>query len=471
MSTERSDNDVTGTRRRRSPFAVASVAAAVLLAGGGGAYWAAAASGGGGDSPDSTPAAGTGGTPPALVLDGPGDGTSRGIAPGEPDPTGGGVVYRAAGPLPDGPGRAAVRHARGTVSADEVARLARALDVAGTPVRSGTDWTVGSGGDGSGPFLRVGQQAPGTWTFARHGSGGTDNCRKGPTCSSGELAGTPVSEQAAKSVAAPVLKALGQGDASLDAGQLMGGVRVVNADPKADGLPTYGWSTGVQVGPGGDVVGGSGQLKGLTKGAEYPVISAGDALKQLNGRDRRGGHVEIGGCATPVPDSSDLKAPRTPCAPRTGTTTVTIDKAVFGLSAQYANGQRVLVPSWLFSTRPVAGGPGSTIAQVAVDPASLVMPGPPAKASPAAPQSRVTSYGVEGRTLTVTFWGGVCDTYRASAVEDDDTVRVTVTKSPSQTKRACVMIAKQLTRPVTLDAPLGDRKVVDAASGSAVPLA
>lgn len=111
MSTERPDNDVT-TTRRRSPLVAASVAAAVLLAGGGGAYWAATAADGGDDTRST--ASGGGSTPPPLALDDAGTPTApsrEGIAPGEPDPHGGRLVYRASGKLPDAPEKAAVQRA------------------------------------------------------------------------------------------------------------------------------------------------------------------------------------------------------------------------------------------------------------------------------------------------------------------------------------------------------------------------
>lgn len=181
MSTERPENDVTGPRRRRSPLAVASVAAAVLLTGGGAAYWASTASGDGGT--DAGRAAAGDSAPPLLALDR-ADSPSAppGIAPGEPDPHGGGTVYRASGELPDGPDEAAVHRATGTVTSAEVARLAKALGLAGTPRADGTAWKVGSDGDGSGPFLRVTKQAPGTWTFARYAAGGSDACESAKAC-------------------------------------------------------------------------------------------------------------------------------------------------------------------------------------------------------------------------------------------------------------------------------------------------
>lgn len=487
MSTERPDNDVTRPRRR-SPLAVASVAAAVLLAGGGGAYWAATAADGG--SAKGSAADGSGGTPPPLSLDEPAGGPAtpsprpsaptRGIAPGEPDPHGGRLVYRASGALPDGPDKAAVQRAGGTVSASEVVRLAKALGVQGTPRAEGTSWKVGSDGDGSGPVLRVTKQAPGTWTFARYGSGGTDNCGSETVCSSKNVApggsGAPVSEKAAKAAAVPVLKAVGQDDAALDARQLMGSVRVVNADPVVGGLPTYGWATGIQVGPEGEVIGGSGQLKGLEKGADYPVISAAEALKQLNAAQPPSSG-RTGDCATPAPLGNGEKPSRTGCGKRTGaepsTTTVTVDKATFGLAAQYVDGKQSLVPSWIFTVRPGAAGTGDTVTQVAVDPAYLTKDAPSEKTPDSGGTTKsggtITSYSADGRTLSVTFWGGVCSTYAARASEDGGAVRVSVTESKPDTGKVCIAIAKELTRTVTLDQPLGERNVVDAASGTVVP--
>ena len=470
MSTERPDNDVT-TTRRRSPLVAASVAAAVLLAGGGGAYWAATAADGG-DGSRSAAADGDR-TPPPLALDGTGapNAPSReGIAPGEPDPHGGRLVYRASGKLPDGPDEAAVQRAEGPVTAAEVTRLAKALGLAGTPRSEAASWKVGSDGDGSGPVLRVEKQAPGSWTFTRYGTGSTDNCKKGAVCSVAPGgSGQPVDEKAAKAAAAPVLKATGQDGAALDARQLMGSARVVNADPVVDGLPTYGWATGIQVGSDGQVTGGSGKLKALDKGDVYPVISAAEALNRLNAAQPPAG--EIGGCASPAPLSDGSG-----CGAKTGAerpaTTVTVERAVFGLAVHTAGGEQLLVPSWIFSVKP-AGGVGDTVTQVAVDPKYLTRepaPGTSPDGDGTTKARAVQSYSADGRTLSVTFWGGVCSTYTASAREDGDAVRVTVTEKKDPGK-VCVMIAKELTRTVTLERPLDGRKVVDEASGSLVPRA
>lgn len=326
--------------------------------------------------------------------------------------------------------------------------------------------------DGPGALLKVTKQAPGTWTFAR--TTPPKPCESGTMCSNGasEPGGDPVSEKAAKAAAVPVLKAAGQDDATLNAGQLMGDVRVVNADPKIDGLPTYGWSTGVQVGPDGEVTGGSGHLKALEKGDTYPAVGADEALKQLNAESRGKGDAarDIGGCATPVPLEGEPKPSDPQCVPSNGKRAPveqTVEDAVFGLALNYVDGRQTLVPSWLFTVRQAPGGPENTVTQVAVDPKFIEKPDAPTPSG----DRKVTSYGADGRTLEVTFWGGVCSTYTASAEESAGQVRISVTEKPQEGKKACIMIAKELTRTVTLEKPLGDRTVIDAASGGAVPRA
>ncbi|WP_235023714.1 hypothetical protein [Streptomyces sp. WAC05374] len=468
-------------RRRRSPLAVASVAAAVLLAGGGGAYFATVASEG--EDRGGVPAAG-GTQPPPLALDGHtergGPGGGPGIAPGEPDP--GGVVYRASGPLPEGPDSAHVYRPEGTVGADEVARLAKALGVAGTPKAAGSAWKVGPDKDGSGATLHVERQAPGTWTFGT-APAGSDNCLKGKECPSTgattpeRLSGAPVSEAAAKKAAAPVLEALGQRDAELDATQVMGPVRVVNADPVVGGLPTYGWSTGIQVGADGSVTGGSGRLKAPAESHAYPVIGAAEALKLLNGGSG-GARPSIGGCATPAPLEDSGTKPVAPCkTPGEGSReTVTVSGAVFGLAAHYTAGRPALVPSWLFEVAPEGDARPFTVTYPAVAPRHLAPAPPPAKPEPPEPSPgtgkaprQVESYGLDGRILTARFWGGVCSKYTVEAEESGTQVKLTVVEKPIEPGRVCVLIAKELTGTVTLDRPLGDRQVVDAASGERVP--
>ncbi|CAM5232177.1 Large membrane protein OS=Streptomyces alboniger OX=132473 GN=CP975_09495 PE=4 SV=1 [Streptomyces alboniger] len=380
-----------------------------------------------------------------------------------------------------------MHYARGEVTRAEVAALAEALGVSGTPTLRDGAWKVTPDKDGSGPSLQVNKQAPGTWTYTGHGTGGTDDCPKGKPCSAtsaapdGEL-GDAVGERAAKDAAAPVLKALGQDDAKLDARQLMGAVRVVNADPKVDGLPTYGWSTGIQVGSDGEVVGGSGRLKAPVKGAEYPVIGAAETLDRLNSKGGSGGGG-IAGCATPVPHADDStktegggtkQAPCTPSPTPPKPQPIAVSGATFGLAAHFVDGRQALVPSWLFEVKPEGAEESFTVTHPAVAPKYLTSPtragtpeptGKPERGDGAA---RIESYRADGTSLTVNFWGGACSEYSASASEDGDRVRVTVSEQQQEGK-VCVMMAKEMRDTVTLDEPLGDREVVDTAGGKVRP--
>ncbi|CAM5363905.1 hypothetical protein [Streptomyces griseomycini] len=460
--------------RRRSPALIASVAAAVLLVGGGGAWLAGAAGDSGGRT---APGANGDATPPPLALDGHSEGGSPGIAPGEPNPYG--ATYRADGTLPDGPGSAPVYRAGGQITREQVAALAKALGIDGRPVAEGGSWRIG-GRDGSGPGLRVDRQAPGTWTFSRYAPG-TDNC-KGATCKAPSAGGPAVSEEAAKKAAAPVLKAVGQDDAKLDAGQVTGGGRVVNADPEIGGLPTHGWTTGVVVGATGEVVGGSGRLSKPVKGDTYPVVSAEEALDLMNAAPGAGRRAGTGGCATPVP--LEEQGRQEPCGAVTtppGKGALTVEKAVFGLAAHAVDGRPALVPSWLFEARPEGAKDALTVTYPAVDPEYLAprdrsgrpspeptVPGDGPTGTPATRNVAVEGYTAEGTELTVGFTGGVCAAYGTTVSESADRVTVTVTET-QRTDKVCILIAKQYRQTVQLEEPLGDREVVGA-DGEPIPL-
>ncbi|MFJ4470628.1 hypothetical protein ACIP2X_24550, partial [Streptomyces sp. NPDC089424] len=457
--------------RRRSPAVVASVAAAVLLAGGGGAYLAASAAGGSGSGAPARSA-----TPPPLALDGYSSGGDKGIAPGEPVPNG--VTYRADGALPEGPGSAAVHWPRGEVTEEDVVRLAGALGLDGKPVAEGGAWRIG-GGDGQGPRLQVNREAPGTWTFHRH-SPGTDNCRSTTVCAKAPATGTdvPVGEETARKAAAPVLKAVGQDSAKVDADLVLGARRVVNADPVVGGLPTYGWPTGVTVGAQGEVVAANGQLTAPDKGDTYPVLSAERTLELLNGAQDTAPRAGIGGCADPVPLEGEQ--PAAPCeeapssAPREP---IAVEDAVFGLASHSVGTRPALVPAWLFEVRAPGAQDSHTVAYPAIDPKYLSPAPPEGRPSPGPSEPgdgtgtrdvRVEGYTAEGRELTVRFTGGVCADYTAKAVEAPGRVTVTVTEKPWKDK-VCILIAKVQHRTVQLAEPLGDRKVVGT-DGKAVPL-
>lgn len=462
--------------RRRSPVLIASVAAAVLLVGGGGAYLTSSTVGGSGGGAGAGSPSGDG-TPAALLLDGYSTGTgtpeggTSGIAPGEPNPYG--VTYKAAGTLPDGPGSAPVYWAKGEVTKDEVARLAKALGAEGTPVVDGEAWKVGAGNDGSGPVLRVNRQAPGMWTFTRYAPG-TDNCTAGTDkCTATPLAGsgTPVSEAAARKAAAPVLEAVGQDGARVDASQVMGSQRVVNADPVFGELPTYGWTTGISVDAQGAVVGGNGQLEPPVKGDTYPLLSAREALDALNAAPGTDHRMGIGGCASPVPLKDRLESPCGASTAAPQAQTATVEDAVLGLAPHTSGGRQVLVPSWLFDVRAAGVAGGYTVTQPAVEPAylkSAATPTPSPTASSGTRDVKVDGYTAEGDGLVVSFTGGVCGDYKATATESGDEVKVTVTETPWKDK-VCILIAKEYHQSVHLNESLGSRKVVGS-DGAAIPV-
>ncbi|PZH15968.1 hypothetical protein C1I97_07410 [Streptomyces sp. NTH33] len=273
---------------------------------------------------------------------------------------------------------------------------------------------------------------------------------------------------AARKAAVPVLKALGQDDAKVDASQVMGEQRAVNADPVVGGLPTYGWTTGLIIGRQGEVAGGSGRLKAPVKGDTYPVLSARRTLELMNAAPRTGHRVDIGGCASPVPLEDHAEAPcgTDAAAPAPAQEdALTIGKAVFGLASHPSDGRQTLVPSWLFEVRAPGGqGDPFTVAYPAVDPEYLTSSAPtPAPGGSGGPLVRrdvkATGYSTEGDELTVRFDGGVCEKYRASVKEDSGRVTVTVTET-SRRGQVCIKIAKVYHETVRLDRPLGDRKVV-----------
>ncbi|MEU9176897.1 hypothetical protein AB0C90_08605 [Streptomyces sp. NPDC048550] len=480
MTSEQPDTS-RGTRRRPA-WAIGSIAAAVLLAGGGTAYWASTAYGDGkpgGRTGDSTASA-------PRVAPSP---SGPGIAPGEPDPHGSGVTYRADIALPEAPATAPAFAATGEVTSEEVARLATALGIPGTPRLSGEVWQAGETADGAGPRLTVNRKAPGTWNFSRfQGTGGAgDDCKRGKdTCGpatlpqgaqeadgAGGKGGTPVSEEAAKAAAAPVLAAAGQGGAKLDARLVQGAVRVVAADPVIDGLPTQGWSTKVSVGADSQVVAGSGELKAPVRAADQPVVGAVEALARLNRSSAGSGGTDPGpsGCATSVPLTPDTPvgpSDTLPCNPEPRPMkpprTETVKGAVLGLAPGTVDGARGLVPAWLFEVAGSDGGPGRTVVQPAGENGST---------APSAPKGGKTvpgfSYKEADKKLTVNFWGGVCSTYALEAREEAGSVMVKITDTPNEPGRSCIMIAQDMTVSTTLQQPLGERKVVDVTSGKPLP--
>lgn len=115
-----------------------------------------------------------------------------------------------------------------------------------------------------------------------------------------------------------------------------------------------------------------------------------------------------------------------------------------------------------------AGGePGSAASEMpSVNPGAE--PDPGGSPEPDEPVSQFTSVTplADGRSVEVTFWGGVeaCYDYTVTASETAETVVLTRTER-FRGKGACIDLAVEHSRTVALDAPLAGRSVVDALSG------
>ncbi|MGV9316771.1 hypothetical protein ACWDR0_32020 [Streptomyces sp. NPDC003691] len=497
--------------RRRFPL-VASVVAAVLVVGGGGTWLAAAGQEGGSGGRDTAGESGPGGQLPKLPVSS-ALSPAAGIAPGEPHPAGG-ILERGPGvTFPGAPAKAPVHRADDGPAAADAARAAKAFGLPGPDRTSGGGWRSGPDADGTGPALQVSAKAPGAWSYGAYaGTAQTDNCAKKADFCSGPYvppvqegvtgSAVPVPEARARQVVAPVLKALGLGDAVVDARQTAGPTRVVTADPRLGGVRTHDYATVFHIGPDGRIVQANGFLSVPVKGKAYPLIAADAALKDANAAALGSGAGQDGpaACATAMPldgavEPGPGEQPKTAdCAPaRPSGARLPVTGAALGLTAVHGTDRVTFVPAWLFSVAPGGGkGAGFTLAAPAVEPRYLedgpaapgeVPPAPPAEdpSAPTAPAptvppttvpapggSAVDSYRADGRTLALTFYGGVCEKYGAKAVESGGTVKVTVRGDGPEPGRVCIAIAKKQTVEVVLDAPLGDRKVVDASTGSAV---
>ncbi|WP_369207728.1 hypothetical protein [Streptomyces sp. PU-14G] len=473
MSTDQSPQkeDRPAPRSRRRQLAVVSVAAAVLVAGGGGAYWASTASS---DDADGSDSAAPAGNPPKLALDGTAASAheDEGIAPGEPmGPRG----YRAEGELPGGPDSAAVRTTGHEVRKAQVAKLAEALEIKGAVKADDGRWRAGGSRQGKGPRLTVDRgEDGGAWTY-QNGDTVPLDADASPEADPAPD-GKPLSPKEAKDAVRPALRALGLGDAGLDAGSSVGGTRTVTASPKVDGLPTHGWDSTFVVDDDGAVTRAQGSWNRTGKGETYPVMSATATLDQLNKASQsRGGH----GAGAGKKDE--------PTA---------VGDATFGLSLERSHGEPLLVPAWIYEVKRPGGG-DMEVTHPALDPKYLKpaetsghQPSQPGKGSshPGREEGEgdpgkgdlgtgagkgsaqaVESYSAEGRTLKLRFWGGVCDTYKATADESGSSVKVKIDAKPKKKDRVCVKIAKRQTVEVELDKKLGDRTVVDARDGEKLP--
>ncbi|MCU1601702.1 MAG: Large rane protein [Frankiales bacterium] len=252
-------------------------------------------------------------------------------------------------------------------------------------------------------------------------------------------------------------------DATVHTGPYGGDAVIETA--KLDGRTVSGLTNGVTVGQDGKVNGGSGFLGTPAADDSYPVISAQDAYDELPAL----AHPDI--CQLPPDGSSGCVEPAK----------THITGAELGLSLQYTtDGGAVLVPSWLFATqhgfvsavaieKQYRGGGDKPVDPPATN-GTDVAPASAAREQVAVQAARA---GATSKALVVTYEDGGCghQNLTAQAKEDDKTVYVDLEADPQAQGVACTTDSRPKDVTLDLQAPLGDRTVIDASTGKAVPLA
>jgi hypothetical protein len=279
-----------------------------------------------------------------------------------------------------------------------------------------------------------------------------------------------------RTAAEPVFAALGLdvADARIES-WAYGGSATVRAT--VGGLEVAGMQTSVQVDRDGTVQGGGGFLATPDKGDSYPLVTAQDAYDELPpmmtamlcpvGPDGKG-------CGTPQP--------------------VEITGAHLGLMlSALVDGGQALVPAWLFEAK----GWTEPIAVVAVqkqylpeptpepstkpepgastEPGGAVPPVPPASADPGTAREPVhvdKAYAGKGNALVAVYGDSsscVHENVTGVAKESADTVWVLVEADAFPPNTACTEDYRAVEVTVTLQAPLGDRQVVDITTNKPVP--
>lgn len=300
------------------------------------------------------------------------------------NPSGSG--WRLEGTLPDGPSAARVHLLpAGPATRAFVSALARALGMSGEPQHLNGGWYLVSGTT----ELSVSELAGRHWTYSNHGciAGPVLDPQMGTACavaksappipvtpaSSGVKSPStalspvpvaepqPVPENIARSVARPVLEAVG---VNPDAARVetAGGQRSVVFSPEVAGATVLGLETRVAVDEHAQIVDATGWLATPTAGATYPLVNARQAYDQL--RQQPQPLMELGIPCRIVPGTPG-------CAP---TPDRVVTGATLGLTQAYSTDRGILlVPAWLFQVR----GEQTPIGVVAVERAFLGEPEQP----------------------------------------------------------------------------------------------
>ncbi|MEO6822131.1 MAG: hypothetical protein ABI468_06650 [Candidatus Nanopelagicales bacterium] len=319
--------------------------------------------------------------------------------------------YRVVGALPTGPAAAPVQRFPGLVQISAVRALAGALGLTGAPVRHAHGWVVTGPGAAT---LRVRDDGTGQWSYLRaatspwclpqvdldSGRAPTSGtvCSAGPVPPPGTLPGIPAGPSAstALAVAAPVLSAVGLPPLRSQA-RAGSPLTMVWVDPVVGGLPTVGLTTTVMVDRDG-VLSADGWLGTPVPGADYPLVTAAQALRSLTLM------------AHPMMPVTARPAIAIACPAPAGTVSgpvcggpIEITGAHLGLALRYEYTAPILVPAWLFSTaaKYLSGEPTYPIVVIAVQPRYLPTPTPPfatAVPQPTGPGSTGGGQSVPGQS-------------------------------------------------------------------------
>jgi hypothetical protein len=267
----------------------------------------------------------------------------------------------------------------------DVAKLAAALGVTGTPQRHAHGWVATS----QAGELRVRDGGGAQWSFARsdllscppmtvdvdHGpdavsagcavalSGGTSPIKPGATPPAPPTPSPGPDNAATRAAAQTLLWALGiAGPPRIEPGG--SGVSILSVAPTLDALRTQGLDITIGVDSRG-VRSATGYLQMPAAGADYPLRSARSAFDALAQMPR----PEIAMYCEPMPPTGSAGPVGCP-TPKP----IRITGATLGLQLHWDGTGSLLVPAWFFTTE----GSPRPIAVVAVDPAFIDDPIPPA---------------------------------------------------------------------------------------------
>ncbi|MFB7471152.1 hypothetical protein [Kitasatospora sp. NPDC056184] len=170
--------------------------------------------------------------------------------------------------------------------------------------------------------------------------------------------------------------------------------------------------------------------------------------------------------AAATPEPAATSAPADPAVPVPVTTPPPSDPSATAPDPRPASpGPATGAPRPALTPTPAPTPPGADGNGIAVGEP------PPNGSGNGSPVHPAMTYRVDGKRLTVWFYGGVCERYALKADESKPgRVDVRVTTAPVPAGQDCIAVAKRQTVAADLKQPLQGRTVTDLATGQEVPL-